>query len=443
MKSKMILIGAMTLSMLPSSLFAQHHWSLRHCIDHALEHSISVKQQAVTVQKQEVQLSTARNSRLPNLEASISENMSFGRGKDEMGTYINRNTTATDFSLSTSVPLLTGFQIPNTIKMRRLNLEAATATLEKAKNDIRVQVAQAYTQVLYDMEISGVAHRQVAIDSLQVRRVEGLFNNGKASGAELSQQRSSLAQSRLTATQADNRLQLAVLALTQLLELPSPDGFEVQLPSEGVEAEMTADIPSPDLIYAEALNFRPEVRADQQSLLAADYSIKIARAGYYPKLTFRAGLGTSYNHVSGYELDSFGRQLKNNFNQNLALSLSVPIFNRFQTRNDIRSARHDKELQSLKLENTKKSLYKEIQQAYYNTLGAQSKYTSCQVAVTSSADAFRLMQAKYENGKATMTEFNEAKNNYLKAESECVQARYECLYQHALIRFYRGQELNY
>ena len=109
----------------------------------------------------------------------------------------------------------------------------------------------------------------------------------------------------------------------------------------------------------------------------------------------------------------------------------------------MRSARHDKELQSLKLENTKKSLYKEIQQAYYNTLGAQSKYTSCQVAVTSSADAFRLMQAKYENGKATMTEFNEAKNNYLKAESECVQARYECLYQHALIRFYRGQELNY
>ena len=203
--------------MLPFSLFAQHPWSLRHCIDHALEHSISVKQQAVTVQKQEVQLSTARNSRLPNLEASISENMSFGRGKDEMGTYINRNTTATDFSLSTSVPLLTGFQIPNTIKMRRLNLEAATATLEKAKNDIRVQVAQAYTQVLYDMEMRGVAHRQVAIDSLQVRRVEGLFNNGKASGAELSQQRSSLAQSRLTATQADNRLQLAVLALTQLL----------------------------------------------------------------------------------------------------------------------------------------------------------------------------------------------------------------------------------
>lgn len=443
MNSKYIFIGAMALSLLPSSLLAQHTWSLRNCIDYALEHSISVKQQAVTLHKQEVQLSTARNSRLPNLEAAISENVAFGRGKDDVGAYINRNTTSTDFSLSTSVPLLTGYQIPNTIKMRRLNLEAATATLEKAKNDIRVQVAQAYTQVLYDIEISGVAHRQVDIDSLQVRRVEGLYNNGKASGAQLSQQRSTLAQSRLTATQADNRLQLSVLALTQLLELPSPEGFEVQLPSEGIEAEMTAVVPSPDLIYSEALSFRPEVRADQQSLLAADYSIKIARAGYYPKLTFRAGLGTSYTHVSGFDLESFGRQLKNNFNQNLALSLSVPIFNRFQTRNDVRTARHDRELQSLKLENTKKTLYKEIQQAYYNTIGAQSKYTSSQVAVASSADAFRLMQAKYENGKATMTEFNEAKNNYLKAASECVQARYECLYQHALIRFYRGQELNY
>ena len=121
----------------------------------------------------------------------------------------------------------------------------------------------------------------------------------------------------------------------------------------------------------------------------------------------------------------------------------MPIFNRFQTRNNIRNARIEQETQQLQLENTKKTLYKEIQQVYYNALNAQTKEKSSAEAVQSSKDAFQLVQAKYENGKATITEFNESKNNYLKAESDLVQARYENLYQHALLEFYRGKDLNF
>ena len=121
----------------------------------------------------------------------------------------------------------------------------------------------------------------------------------------------------------------------------------------------------------------------------------------------------------------------------------MPIFNRFQTRNNIRSARINQENQQLALDNTKKTLYKEIQQVYYNALNAQTKEKSSEEAVQSSKDAFELMQAKYENGKATITEFNESKNNYLKSESDLVQARYENLYQHALIEYYRGHELTF
>ena len=447
MKSKMILIGAMTLSMLPFSLFAQHPWSLRHCIDHALEHSISVKQQAVTVQKQEVQLSTARNSRLPNLEASISENMSFGRGKDEMGTYINRNTTATDFSLSTSVPLLTGFQIPNTIKMRRLNLEAATHDLEKARNDVSVQVAQDYVQVLYNMELLSVARRQTAIDSMQVARLQALLDNGRASRAELAQQEATLAQSRLTAIQAEGNLRLALLTLSQLLELPSPEGFSIApidtlttVAAEGVMERQTP-LPAPDLIFAEALGLRPEIQAEQLRLEATGRSIAIARSGLYPQLSFSAGLGSNYYNTSRGQMDGFAKQMKNNFSQNLGFSLSIPIFNRFQTRNSIRSAKIDRINQQLALDNVKKQLYKEIQTAYYNTVTAQQKLQSSRQARESSDMAFRLTLAKYEQGKATITEFNEARNNLLRAESDLVQARYEHLYQTALIQFYRGQPL--
>ena len=420
----------------------EKQWSLRECCDYAVAHNISIKQQENQCRQQELQLSTAKNARLPEVSGSVGQNFSFGRGLTYENTYTNTNTSNTSLSLSASVPLFTGFQIPNQIKLNQLNLEAATADLEKAKNDIRMQVAQAYVQILYDMEMAEVAHRQIEIDSAQVARLQAFVNNGKASEAELSQQKATLANSKLTATQADNNCRLDILALTQLLELSTPEGFAIIRPSLenlGIQGSPM----TPDQIYAEALGVKPEILSQQLKLKATDHSIKIAQAGNYPTLSLSGGLGTNYYTTSGMKADGFGKQLENNFSQFIGLNLSVPIFNRFSTRNQIRSARIDQETQQLQLDNTKKTLYKEIQQVYYNALNAQSKEKSSAEALQSSKDAFQLMQAKYENGKATITEFNESKNNYLKSESDLVQARYENLYQHALLEFYRGKELNF
>jgi outer membrane protein len=339
------------------------------------------------------------------------------------------------------VPLFTGFQIPNNIKLNQLNLEAATQDLEKAKNDIRTQVAQAYVQILYDMEMADVALRQISIDSAQVARLQALLNIGKASEAELAQQKATLAQSQLTATQANNNLQLALLSMTQLLELESPEGFSVVRPEIGTVGGYV--IATPEDIYADALATKPEIQAQQLRLRATENSIKIAQAGYYPTLSFSAGLGSNYYKTSGFKADGFADQMKNNFSQYLGFNLNIPIFNRFQTRNSVRSAKLDRQNQTLQLDNTKKALFKEIQQVYYNAVAANQKLMSSQQACESSETAFRLTQAKYEQGKATITEFNEAKNNYLKAESDLTQTRYEFLYQQALIRFYQGKEIEF
>ncbi len=427
-----------------SAASAQKAWSLRECCDYAIEHSIPIKQQENQRRQQEVQLSTSRNSRLPDVSASLNQNFSFGRGLTADNTYSNTNTSSTSLQLGASMPLFTGFQIPNQIKLNQLNLEAATADLEKAKDDIRMKVAQAYVQILYDMEISEVAHRQIDIDSMQVVRLQAFVKNGKASESELSQQRATLANSRLLATQADNNTRLAILTLTQLLELPTPDGFSVVRPElADVSADIAAAIPSPDIIYAEALGIKPEIAAQQLKLKGTEHNIKIARAGYYPTLSLSGGMGTNYYTTSGFKSDNFSTQLKNNFSQYIGLNLNVPIFNRFQTRNSIRTAKIQRENQQLQLDNTKKTLYQEIQKVYYNALNALSKEQSSLEAVKSTQTAFNLMQAKYENGKATITEFNESKNTYLKSESDLVQARYENLYQHALLEFYRGKELTF
>ena len=284
---------------------AQQQWTLRQCMDYAIEHNISIKQQDNVRRQQELSLSTSRNSRLPDLSASASENYSFGRAQTLDGTYSNRNTNSTSFSIGTSVPLFTGFQIPNQIKLNQLNLEAATQDLEKAKNDIRMQVAQAYVQILYNMEIADVACRQLAIDSAQVKRLEAFVENGKASQAQLSQQQATLAQAQLTATQADNNLQLSVLALTQLLELPSPEGFSIVRPDNTSLLVLHSSLPSPDAVYQEALTIKPEVRAEQLRLSAADKSISIAKAALYPKLYFNAGLQTNYYKTNGMQAESF------------------------------------------------------------------------------------------------------------------------------------------
>lgn len=444
--TKISLMAVLTLAAVDVSadgVAATKKWTLQECVDYAIDHSITIKQMQNSKAQQELELSTNRNSRLPNLEASASQNFSFGRGLTAQNTYENTNTSSTSFQLGTSVPLFTGFRITNAIQLSRLNLEAAIADLEKARNDVSMQVAQAYVEILYDIEISEVAHRQITIDSLQVERLKVMVDNGKASAAELSQQKATLAASRLTATTADNNYRLAILTLTQLLEIPTPEGFEVVRPDADKIALSGAVPTAPDVVYAEALNIKPEVRAQKYRVDGAENSIKIARAELYPQLSFSAGLGSNYYTTSTYESDAFGKQLKNNFSQYLAFSLSIPIFNRFSTRNSIRSAKIDRDNQLLKLEDVKKTLYKEIQQVYYNAVAADSKYKSSEEAVNSNEDAFKLTKAKYENGKANITEFNEAKNNYLKSLSDLVQAKYEYLYQTTLLDFYRGRPLNF
>ncbi len=426
------------------TLAQSHKWSLEECISYALEHSISIKQRDLNRQQQEIEVSTAKNSRLPDLNASAGENFSFGRGLTAENTYTNTNTNSTSFSLGTSVPLFTGFRIPRTLELNRLNLEAATADLEKARNDIRMQVAQAYVQILYSMELCDVARRQIEIDSLQVFRLKEMLNNGKASGTQVAQQEATMAQSKLTATQADNDYRLNILALTQLLELPSPEGFSIvrispdALPLKEIAAGMT-----PDAIYQEAVGIKPEILAETLRLQGTEKNIDIAKSALYPSLSLSGGVGSNYYKTSGFPAESFGKQLSNNFSQYIGLNLTVPIFNRFATRNSVRTAQLNRENQQMQLENTKKALYKEIQQAYYNAVNSKAKYASSEEALRSNREAFTLMSAKYEYGKANITEFNEAKNNLMKAESDLVRAKYEYLYNHALLSFYRGKELKF
>lgn len=434
-----ILIAAVLLS---ATAYAQPRgWTLGDCIQYALDHNISVKQSELNVQQKEIAVSTAEGRRLPGVSAGSSQNFSFGRGLTADNTYANTNTTATSFSIGAEVPVFQGFDISNGIKLSKLELAAATADLDKARDDIRVAVAQAYVQILYCKELLQVARGQVDIDAQQLSRITALMESGKASQAEVSAQQATLARSRLSETQASNNLSLALLDLSQLLELESPEGFDIVSPAPG--SLEPALLMNPEDIYYEAVENKPSVLSEKLRLDYAATAIERAKGAFLPSLSLSGGLGSNYYTASGTPSMTFGDQIRNNFSQYLGLSLSVPIFSRFATRNQVKTARLSFESQELQLENVKKSLYKEIQQAYYNAVAAQSKCVSSGEAAASASQAFELTREKYENGKANITEYNESKNRWMEAESDLLQARYECLYQTKLLDFYRGRDLEF
>ena len=413
-----------------------HSWTLQECIDWAMDHNLTVAGSEISLENSRIDENSARMAWLPSVNGSVGENFSFGRGIGGNNTYESGNSSSTSFSVGANMTLFDGLATPRRMQLAKLNLEAATADLEKARDDVSVQVAQAYIQILYNYEIRDVAARQVTIDSLQVERLQGLFDTGKASAAEVSQQKATLAQSRVTLIQADNNIRASLLDLAQLLEFPYWEGFSVVRPNVSFASAL---IPHPDEIYAEALGVRPAIKAEKLRLEGAQKQIQIAKASYYPSLSLGGGVGTNY--YTSFATQSFWNQLNSNFSKYVSLSLNIPIFNRFSVRNQVRSAKLQYQAQQVQLLRTQHSLYKEIQQAWNSAVASQAKYEASLEASAAADDAFELTKAKYENGKATITEFNESLARLVKAQSDSVQATYECLYQTSLVEFYRGGQL--
>ena len=378
---------------------------------------------------------------MPNLNGSAGQSWNWGRTqtaiKDEATgdystVYVNTNSNSTNMSVSTSIPIFTGLEIPNQYALAKLNLKAAMADLEKAKEDISINIASAYLQVLFNKELHQVSLGQVELSKEQLARISRLAELGKASPAEVAEAKARVAQDEMNAVQADNNYQLALLDLSQLIELETPEGFTLSAPVVTLDL---LPLTPPDEVYQTALTTKAAVQAAQYRLEGSKHSIRIAQSAFYPQLNLNGSLGTNYYSTIDR---NFSQQLQDNFSKYVGLSLSVPIFNRFSTRNRVRTARLQQENYALQLDNTKKTLYKEIQQAWYTALASESKYTSSSTAADASEESFRLMSEKYDNGKATAVEYNEAKQNLMKAQSDELQAKYEYLFRTKILDFYKG-----
>lgn len=419
-----------------SGTHAQEVWTLRRCIDHAVSHNLQIRRSDNQTKQQALEVNTARWARLPNLQAGAGQSWSWGRAASPVdNSYRNINSSNSNMNLGSSVPLFTGFELPNRERLSRLNLQLAFQELEKAKEDLSMQVASLYLQALFQLELSGVARGQVELSRHRYDRIQGLHTVGKASPAQVAEAKAHLAQEETTLTETEQAYRLALLELTQLLDLPSPEGFAIEPPQADYHPE---SLPLPDALFDVAVATRPAIKAAQLRCQAGKIQTRLAQSALYPQLSLNAGLSTGYYSVNGQNVETLSKQLKNNLNQYIGFSLSIPIFSRFGTRNRIRAARLQEVDLALQLDQDKQRLYKEIQQAYYNATAAQAKYASCQAAVEAGQASFDLMAQRLDSGTATFLEYSESQQNLARLLSNRLQAKYDYLFRRKMLLFYQG-----
>ena len=422
-------------------------WSLEACINYAYANNLQLKQKMEEQEARKVELHTSKHSWLPAVNANMGQSFQFGRSTSKSGVIVDQNAANTTFNINLDMPIFDGFKIPNDIAARKLDLQAAIESLNKAKEDLAVNIASYYLQVLYNKELQRVAQLQVDLDREQVNKTEAMVNAGKVPLSQLYDIKAQLARDEVTLTEATNNVQLALLDLAQSLELERSDrSFDVVTPqiTDAVAENMSSILP-PETIFDQAVTFKPQIKEQEYLLESQKRMLKVAQAGYYPKLNFGASYSNGYYHTSmgGEFADtrSFGDQLKQNGQKIVGFSLSIPLFNRFQVRNSVRSARIGINNQQLLVENSKETLYKEIQQAYYNATAAEEGYAASDKGVASSREAFSYAQARYEAGKSTVFEFNEAKTKYAQSLAEQAQAKFDFIFRAKILDFYRGTPL--
>ncbi len=406
-------------------------WDLEQCVDYALEHNITIKQRMADVESSEISVASAKSGYLPSVSAGVSQSWSLGRGLTSENTYANRNTSSTSWSASLNLPLFDGLSTPRQVSYAKANLATTLEQFEAAKENVTLNVITSYLQVLYNKELEAVALHQVELSKYELTRQQALLEAGKIPEIDMLEAQSQLAQDELSAATSANDTRLSLLDLAQLLELDEIEGFDIRpLKDESLF------LASPEDVYAQALNINHGLKAARSNIFAAERSISVAKAGYMPRVSFNAGVGSSYFTISGMESEPFRKQMKNNYSTNFGLSLSIPIFDALSTHNSIRRAKVQYIAAQLQYEEAEQNLYKTIQQAYYQADGAHKRLKASETASETATAAFEAMREKYNIGRATPTEYEQAKTRALRAKAESIQAKYEMIMRTRILDFY-------
>lgn len=436
------------------TLSQKQNWSIEDCIKYAIGNNIQIKQQVIQTEFRKNSLDLAKLKLLPSLNGSATHNYSFGRALDQTTYSFTEHQTvqSNNFYIGGSLDLFNGLQNYNTIQKNKYELLGSEQDLQNIRDNISLGVALAYLQILLNKELVTATGNQLQITLQQIEKTKKLVDAGSLARGNLLQIEAQAAQEELQLINVKNQLDISYLNLTQLLELKTPEGFEIVTPEISIDTNQIVSGEIDD-IYTLAQGLRPEIKSSEMKLAASEYDLKIANGGRSPRLSMNHSFSTGYSDIRKkilgvdpsagtiYGKYSFADQINDNINYGLGFSLNIPILNGWQINKNISNSRLNIENSRFVLEATKKQLYKNIQQAYSDAAAALKKYNASIKAVSSSEESFRYTEQKFNIGLVTSVDYNAAKNQLLNVQSDLAQAKYDYVFKTKVLDFYKGVPL--
>lgn len=464
------------------AISAQEKWDLQKCIDYALENNLSIQQSSLNIERAEIGLTQSKFSLLPNLNAQATHGYNFGQRIDPFtNQFATERVQSNNFFMSSNLDLFNGFSKVNAVKRSEADVKASRYDLETIRNDISLQLCLAYLQILRNRENAAIAREQLNLTESQVTRTQTLVDAGQLSKGFLYDIQAQLAQEELNLVNAENGTDLAILNLTQIMQLTPQEAadFEIVTPDLSDEGKELLDQSAMD-IYIRAKQEMPQMQAAELRKQFAEYDLKVAGGNLYPSLSLSGSIGSGYSganrvlvgegtnlgqvpigeaHVQGstipvvsiqeqtvytdgdYKTKSFADQLSDNFNQNIQLNLVIPIFNGLSARSNLNRAKINQLDAEIRYSQVSNQLRFDIEQAYADAKAAMNSFMASQKAVFALKESFDNAQIRFDQGVINTVEFNDIKTQYTNAQSSMTNAKFDFVFRTKILDFYLGKPI--
>jgi outer membrane protein len=441
------------------AVLAQKAWTLEECIEYAFENNIQIKQSQLQTETAEINLLQSKLDFAPSANASANGGYRWGRNQTSSGLFLNQTTLTNDFGLNSSFTVFNGLQKWNTLKKSEIDLMANQFVSEEIQNNIALTLTGAYLNILFNHELLLVAQTQLEVTAKQIERTEKLVDAGTLPKGDFLEIKAQGATEETNLIAAENALALAYLDLKQILDLSEDTDFDIDRPDIELSNELKI-IPS-EQVYANAVETMPEIKGAEMNLQSAIQSVKIAKGYLYPTLSLNAGISTNYfstmerlrrdenndpivdeNGEAIFEKIPYWDQIDINTGEYLVLNLSVPIFNGYTAKSQVKRAQVQSINQSFELQLRKNELRKDIEQKYYDALAAYKTYNSSKISVESLKESFKYTEEKFNVGMVNSVDYSLAKMKLTQAESDLLRNKYDYIFKTKILDFYMGIPLS-
>jgi outer membrane protein len=439
LKIKLIVLVALLTS---AATFSQKTWTLKQCVDEALKKNISIQQNRLSLELAKKDVNISKGNFLPNLNANTGGNLNFGTGFDPVSqNRINTTFFGGSVNLSSGITIFNGYRNTNTYKQAQLGVETSMLDLKKIENDISLFVVNGYLNILFAKENLNAAKVQYEISKKQIEAAQSRFESGLIPKGDLLNTQSTAATNLQSLVSQENALDLALLNLAQLLQV-SFEGFNV--------APINVGTPSANLfyensstVYGKSLETMPEIARAKIAIESADLSIEISKASFLPSVTASAALSTNYgfnlNLPDDFSNPGLSNQLSDNLGYGVGFNVSIPIFNRFQTRNRVAQSVINKEIFETRLESEKLSLKQTIEQSFLDVKTALKTFEASKISLEAQEEAFKNAQQRYNFGSMTQFDFDQVRTRLVNAEAALIRSKYDYVFKTKVLQFYAGE----